>query len=441
MEMREARYDRGTVLLKGVDIDELAGMKFSLEGDVIRIRAVDWVRLGIDAEDKTLNPVGSPEIFAKPVLRDYQRRALEEWMSVGKGIIVLPTGAGKTLIAVAAICELKKSALILVPTLELVSQWISTIKRFSEDVGEWTGRRKEFKPITVATYDSASLSAEFFGNKFEILVADEVHHLPAKSYRLIAEMSVAPFRMGLTATPERSDMLHEELDELCGDVVFEGSVEDMKGKYLADFTINTIKIKMEEEELTEYRKQMEIYKGFALKLGLNPGNRETFERILRLSGRNSEARDAILAMQKARKVAFNSSAKFKVLKELLDKHKGEKIIIFTRFNDMVMEISGRFLIPSITCETPQDERKKYLEGFGRGKYMAVVSAQVLDEGIDVPDASVGIVLSGTASQREFVQRLGRILRPKPKATLYEVISTGTSEVRASTRRRGKLDAT
>ena len=157
-----------------------------------------------------------------------------------------------------------------------------------------------------------------------------------------------------------------------------------------------------------------------------------------MTGLDAEAYEALKSWEDARKIAFNSKNKIKILKNLLELHKGDKIIIFTRYNDLVYTISRIFLIPAITHKTNKDERRMILDGFKKGKFKAIVSSQVLDEGIDVPDANVGIIVSGTGSSREFIQRLGRLLRPaegKDLAILYELVSKDTGEVRVSRRRR------
>jgi len=157
------------------------------------------------------------------------------------------------------------------------------------------------------------------------------------------------------------------------------------------------------------------------------------------TGYDKRAYVTLRAWEEARKIAYNSSNKLKKLKEILEKHKKDKIIIFTRHNDMVYKISRTFLIPSITFRTPKEERKEVLNGFKTGRFRAIVSSQVLDEGIDVPDASVAVIVSGSASQREYIQRLGRILRPGrgKNAVLYELISKNTGEVGAARRRSVK----
>jgi superfamily II DNA or RNA helicase len=165
-----------------------------------------------------------------------------------------------------------------------------------------------------------------------------------------------------------------------------------------------------------------------------------FQKFIITTGRDPKAREALLARNRAVKVAVNSEAKLTVLAQQLEAYRKEKILIFTLHNDLVYRISQRFLVPAITYQTPREERREILANFGNGKYPAVVTSQVLDEGVDVPDASVGLVLGGTGSNREYVQRLGRLLRKKEGklARLIEIISKETMEVGTSRRRHQKI---
>ncbi len=135
---------------------------------------------------------------------------------------------------------------------------------------------------------------------------------------------------------------------------------------------------------------------------------------------------------------MNAEGKTDALAEILDRHREDRVIVFTAYTDLVYELASRFLIPPITNETGADERREILDRFRRGKYSRIVAANVLDEGVDVPDANVAVVLSGSGSEREFTQRLGRVLRPKDdggRALLYEVVTKETAEERISRRRR------
>jgi superfamily II DNA or RNA helicase len=166
-----------------------------------------------------------------------------------------------------------------------------------------------------------------------------------------------------------------------------------------------------------------------------------FQRFIMTTGRDPQAREALLARNKALKTAVNSETKLDLLAEKLEAHKDEKVLIFTLYNDLVYTISKRFLIPAVTHKTPREERREILTNFGNSKYKVIVTSQVLDEGVDVPDASVGIILGGTGSKREFVQRLGRLLRKKENKTakLIEIISKETVEVNISRRRHLKQE--
>ncbi len=434
------KYERGTIRIEGnVHVpyavwDERSGCFRAL---AYRYRdVVEYLeRSRIPYEDRVKDEVlPCPEFDVSFKLRDYQKEAVMRWLEFKRGIVVLPTGAGKTHVALEIIGRLSVPTLVVVPTLALLDQWKDKLSAFGDYVGEFSGRRKDIKPITVTTYDSAYVNAETLGGKFLLLVFDEVHHLPAECYRQIAEMSIAPYRLGLTAIPEREDGLHELLPDLVGGIVFERKPRDLVGQYLADYEVKRIYVPLSDEERKRYEEKAKVFREYIR--GMRLKDVEDFRRLVMMVGVDGEAYKALRAWDEARRIAFGSKNKMRKLRELLEKHKNDKIIIFTRHNDLVYKISRTFLIPAITHRTDGDEREEILKGFRRGIYRAIVTSQVLDEGIDVPDANVGIIVSGTGSSREFVQRLGRLLRPKDgKAILYELVSKETGEVRVSRRRR------
>ncbi len=441
-------YHRGTIVIKG-DV-QIPYATFDHRTKCFRVLAYKYrdiieylKRSNVDFVDNVLDPIPTPFFDVNIELRSYQERALDRWMETKKGCIILPTGSGKTYIAIAAIADLSVPTLIVVPTLDLVDQWKSKLSIFGEEwIGEFTGRKKELKPITVATYDSAYINIESLGNKFLFLIFDEVHHLPSESYIQIAEMSAAPFRMGLTATFEREDGRHEVLPEIVGGKVFELSPADISGKYLAEYKIKRIYVPLTDEEKEKYEKLVKVFKEYINRRGLIFKSLDDFNKIILATGYDREAYKALRAWDEARKIAFNSKNKIKKLKEILETHKNDKIIIFTKHNELVYKISKIFLIPAITYKTPKEERKIILSKFKEGKFRAIVSSQVLDEGLDVPDANVGIIMSGSGSAREYIQRLGRILRKsdnKNEAILYELISRETSEIKTAKRRRRKIN--
>jgi superfamily II DNA or RNA helicase len=402
-------------------------------------------REGIPCEDRVLRPLPFPQgrlELPYDELRPYQQEALTRWLKDGgaRGVVVLPTGAGKTHVALGAIARLKCAAFVVVPTLDLVEQWKRLLARFNLPIGELTGKEKRLEPITVATYDSAYIHADRIGNRFPLIVFDEVHHLPSPGYRHIAEFFASPYRLGLTATYERPDMLHEALSELLGGLIFEIHAEELKGTYLAHYTLERIYIELTPEEQEAYSQAQKLFQGYLKRHRLYIRDPRDFERLIYRSGSDPEAWKAVRARHRAVQIAFNAEGKLKELGRLLERHGGDRILIFTRFNELVYRISEQFLIPCITHKTERAERAEILEGFRRGIYEAIASSQVLDEGVDVPEANVGILLSGTGSPREFIQRLGRLLRPKEgkRAVLYELIARGTGEEQTSSRRRRKL---
>ena len=375
-------------------------------------------------------------------LRPYQLEAFRAWKENDyRGVIVLPTGAGKTLLALYAIHKLKLKSLIIVPTIDLLRQWQEKLVEglnIPEDmIGIFGGGKKEIKPITIITYDSAYTNIHKLADKHGLLISDEVHHLPSTSYRKIAECHVAWRRMGLTATPKRTDELHRELDYLIGPIVYHiGLNELIKEGYVAEYVTEHIYIDLTPKEMEEYDKLMKIYNNYIKNYVYALDPREAFRQVVLRSRTDRKAHEALLAKEKARQLALNAKRKIKKLEELLEKYKDKKVLIFSRYTDIVNDISNRLLIPKITHKTPEKERKVILRAFKEGKITKLVTGEVLDEGIDVPDASVGIIISGTGSERQYIQRLGRILRPKEeKAKLIELITRKTIDVSLSKRRK------
>ncbi len=394
---------------------------------------------GIDYEDKARDLVPMPpHLSSRLQLRRYQREALDTWLRTKTGVLVLPTGAGKTVIGLKAIEELNVPTLVVAPTLELVRQWKTELEAtFGLQIGTYSGKEHVMEPVTVSTYDTAYLRAEELGNRFMFIIFDEVHHLPSPGYASIAEMFIAPYRLGLTATYEREDGLHEELNRLVGGKVYEIELNHLRGKHLAEYKTVKIVTELTTAERLEYEKYHSIFTNFLKRKHIILKSRDDFRRrIVMRSGRDAEAREALIARNRARNIALNSRSKLDALAEILDRHLHERMIIFTEHNSLVYEISKRFLIPAITHTTPGEERAEILERFRRGIYNVIVTSKVLEEGIDVPDASVGVILSGSGSKREYKQRLGRLLRKRAGklAILYEVVSKQTAEMEIARRR-------
>ncbi len=369
----------------------------------------------------------------------HQSEAAEAWWAGGRrGVVVLPTGAGKTYVAQLLIERAGRSALVVTPTLDLMQQWYGALATaFDAEVGLVGGGYWDLRPLTVTTYDSAWLHMERFGDRFGLLVFDECHHLPGPSYAFAAEAAIAPFRLGLTATPEREDGGDARYAELIGPVVYRREIGDLAGRYLADYDTERLTVRLSPPEREEYRRERAVYRAFVARHNIRFGSPAGWGRFLMLTSRSEDGRRAFLAYRRQKAIAEASEAKLRLLGRLLERHRRDRALVFTADNDTVYRISRRFLIPAITHQTRVKERHLTLQRFNAGDYPFVVTSRVLNEGVDVPAANVGVVLSGSGSVREHVQRLGRILRrgEGKRALLYEVVAEDTAEELTSERRR------
>lgn len=369
----------------------------------------------------------------------HQVEALETWRHDGsRGVVVLPTGTGKTYLAILAIEKTARPTLVVTPTIDLLNQWYGELlQAFGGPVGLLGGGYYEFQPLTVATYDSAYLQVERWGNRFGLLVLDECHHLPGPSYQTIAIGSLAPFRLGLTATPERADAQDALYPQLIGPIVYRREIRQLSGDFLAEYRTERRYVELCPEEKERYRQAREQYRDFVEARGIAMSSATGWQRFLYESVRSAEGRAAFQAYREQKRLAVAAPAKINVLEELLGRHRGDRVLIFTYDNATVYQIARRFLIPAITHQTRAKERKQILERFHTGDYNMIVTSQVLNEGVDIPAANVGIILSGTGSVREHVQRLGRLLRKHgdKQALLYEIVTRDTAEEFTSDRRR------
>lgn len=376
-----------------------------------------------------------PKFHVEP--RFYQTESIANWKNSERcGTIVLPTGAGKTHVATMAIEMCNRQTLVVVPTLDLMNQWYELlISTYNAEIGLIGGGFYEIGAITVTTYASAFRHQERIGNQFGLVIFDEAHHLPGEGFRYAAEFAIAPFRLGLTATPERTDGGESELERLIGKFVYRLEAQELAGEFLADYTIEKIEVDLSDEERESYQKERQIYTDFRRKKNL-PYGQEGWRLFLMHSAKSEDGRRAMKAYRNYKKIALGTASKIKVLQDLLIRHKRDKVLIFTAENEMVYQISNDYLIPSITHETNVKERKFWLDAFNRGDVLALATSKVLNEGVNIPDASVAIILSGSGSSREHIQRLGRILRKKgdKQAILYEVVARNTSEEYTSQKR-------
>lgn len=369
----------------------------------------------------------------------YQKEAAAAWWNAGgRGVIVLPTGSGKTFVAQLAMLRARRSTLVIVPTIDLMQQWYGVLSsQFDTEVGLLGGGYFEPLPITISTYDSAYIHMERLGNLFGLIIFDECHHLPGPSYLMIADLSLAPYRLGLTATLERQDGGEAKLVDAVGETIYRQEIKTLSGEYLSEYETVRISVRLSPEERERYREARALYRAFLQENRISMSSPHGWVRFLTLSSRSEPGRRAFLAYREQKTIAEGSTAKFRALTRLLVQHRKDRVLIFTSDNDTVYRISRRFLIPVITHQTKVKERHQVLAAFNAGTYPFLATSRVLNEGIDVPEANVAIVLSGSASVREHVQRLGRILRrvEGKHAILYEVIAEQTGEAYTSERRR------
>ncbi len=370
-------------------------------------------------------------------LREYQREALDAWAKAGyRGVIVLPTGSGKTVVAIAGIAMLNVWSLIVVYTKEHVRQWMDSIRKFTDAgglVGAYYGDEKRLSPITVTTYQTAYRKINVFADKFPLIVFDEAHHLPADKFRTIATGMPAPYRMGLSATIKREDGRHEELFSLLGGVVYSSTPHDlMKKGYLAPYRIVRVKVDPLPDEKARYEKLKKEYRILAAG--------RAFQEILAAARKGDKtAIEALRRHAEMREIIQSSKAKLKeVARIALDEAgKGRKVIVFTQYRKQAEEIAKMTGGMLLHGGLDKDTRSRILDRFKNSDSGILVVTTVGDEGLDIPDAEVGILASGTGSSRQFIQRLGRLIRPMPgkTAVLYEVVLAGTSEEYQSRRRR------
>lgn len=445
--MLTLKYESGTLILQGANENDVVPKWFLWDARTKDFRAPafvyrqiikDFIRAKIEYKDEAKNYDAfdfKPKFHIEP--RPYQTESINKWRENERcGVIVLPTGAGKTHAATMAIEMCGRQTLVVVPTLDLMNQWYDLlVSTFNAEIGLIGGGFYEIGAITVTTYASAFRHQERLGNQFGLVIFDECHHLPSEGYKYAAEFAIAPFRLGLSATPDRADGGEDLLDNLIGKTVYRLEAQQLAGEFLADYTIERVEVELSDEERKSYQAERQIYTDFRRKMNL-PYGQEGWRMFLIQSARSEDGRRAMKAYRNYKKIALGTESKLHVLQDLLTRHKHDKVLIFTAENEMVYRISNDYLIPAITHETNVKERKFWLDAFNSGEVLALATSKVLNEGVNIPDASVAIILSGSGSSREHIQRLGRILRKKDdkQAILYEVVTRDTTEEYISQKR-------
>ncbi len=366
------------------------------------------LKLGWPAEDTAGFTPGTPhEIQLKEQgwkLRDYQNLAVEKFAQGGSGVVVLPCGAGKTLVGAAAMARFDTNTLILVTNTVAARQWreelLSRTDLLEQDIAEYSGSSKQLAPVTIATYQilTTKRKGEFAhlellnARDWGLIIYDEVHLLPAPIFKMTADLQ-ARRRLGLTATLVREDGRESDVFSLIGPKRFDAPWKDIEAQgYIAPAKCFEIRISLPDEERMNY---------------------------------------AISDADARFRIAATAKAKLPMLRKLLDKHPAEPTLIIGQYLDQIEEVSQALSIPKLTGETPVDEREKLFKDFRSGKLPALVVSKVANFSIDLPEASLAIQMSGSfGSRQEEAQRLGRLLRPKQDgrtALFYTLIARDTVE--------------
>lgn len=446
----QLRFDRGTILIApadaGIDPAQLPGVSWDPRVREWRAVAESYSVLvdelsqgGVRYSDTTPKHEARVAGANAPELRWYQREALAAWGAGGRrGVIALPTGAGKTVVAAAAIAREAVATLCLVPTCVLLDQWARALSRYLIGIGRLGDGERNVTSITVATYASAVTWAPRVGDRFGLVIVDEAHHVGGQCPGEVLEMLVAPARLGLTATPPTGEGALE-LERHVGPIVYSLGIDDLVGDALADFDLITIPIRLTPGERARYdtaRKQFSA--AFVAFQRASPG--ADWETFMRAAMRSAAGRAAVAAWRVSRELVAYPEDKRRVVRELLARHAAQRVLIFTGDNRTAYAIARELLVYPITHEIGRKERARALDKFNSGESNALVSAQVLDEGFDVPAAEIAVVVGGSASTRRHVQRIGRVLRPAPgkRARVYELAVAETIEVDQMRRRRAGI---
>ena len=448
----QLRFDRGTILIgqppPDLDLTAAPGVLWDPRVQAYRAPACAHAALtrwlldrGAGFVDAARGDRRPTDGWTDPGLRDYQAAALWAWeLAARRGVVVLPTGSGKTRVALAAMASTRLSSLCLVPTRVLLEQWCREIVAvYPARVGCYGDGRRDLAPVTVATYESAYRHMDRLGHRFDLLVVDEVHHFGCGLRDEALEMALAPARLGLTATPPRGGAHAARLAELVGPTVYELAIGDLAGTYLASFDVVTLHLDLTASERARYTSLGTVFTGaYAEFRRMAP--RATWTDFARGVAHTAEGRRALSAWREARRLLALTDAKRRALRVLLARHRDARVLVFTADNESAYAIAREHLVMPLTCDIGRPERDEVVERFRRGRLRALVSCRVLNEGLDVPDADVALIAGGALGEREHVQRVGRLLRPAPaeRALVYELVTRHTIEVGQARRRRRGL---
>jgi DNA excision repair protein ERCC-3 len=335
-------------------------------------------------------------------LRDYQRAAVEGFWAGGSGVVVLPCGAGKTLVGAAAMARAQATTLILVTNTVAGRQWkrelIARTSLTEEEIGEYSGERKEIRPVTIATYQVMTRKSKgeyrhlelFDSRDWGLVIYDEVHLLPAPVFRMTADLQ-SRRRLGLTATLVREDGREGDVFSLIGPKRYDAPWRDIENQgWIAPAECTEVRVTLTENERMGY---------------------------------------AVAEAEERYKMASTAHTKINVVKAVLARHPGEPTLVIGAYLDQLDELGEALDAPVIQGSTRNKEREELFDRFRRGEIPVLVVSKVANFSVDLPEASVAVQVSGTfGSRQEEAQRLGRLLRPKGdgrQAHFYSVVSRDT----------------
>jgi superfamily II DNA or RNA helicase len=454
-------FDRGTLLLSAPlgppdpaalpSAADVPGMRWDPRVCALRAPAMRYAEVRAALEQMELpfadhlrSHLATPLRVTLPDLRPYQHDALLAWGLAGRvGTVVLPTGAGKTHVALAAMAELARPTLVLAPTRVLLGQWAIQLREvYAGKVGIYGDGQRSCAPLTVATFESAYRRMDEVGGVFGLVVVDEAHHFASGARAEALEMCAAPARLGLTASPPEEVVERARLARLVGPVVCHSTVAELSGDHLAPLDHMRLFVDLGPQEYEVYRATRRVFSRAFRQFKLQRGCARTWADFIEAAGATHEGREALRAFHLSRQVVSTAAAKLELVGHLLRRHASGRSLVFTADNAAAYALSRRLLIPAITCDIGRAERVAILEGLRAGRLRAVVSSRVLNEGIDLPEASVGIIVGGSGGAREHLQRVGRLLRPRPgkRAQVYEIVARETYEEQHAERRRQALVA-